>query len=544
MKNTILYAAILCLLASCNFIAGSKSNETDSTKINSADSSQAFTPVRDETITAANGYSDLFLDSTALENFIAQQKIDGSVAQNLRNFYKVRNYEYAWFSSDGLTEQGKEFWNLYQQNNKESNKDKSGQKLTDRVDSLFEKDTLQINQADTSYRRTELALSQQYVQYAQANGNSNALLYAIPRKKMEVMQWADSLLHKQKDTAQFTGNTAYSALKQQLSKYDAIAQNGGWQTINWKGKLAKGKSAPAVTELKKRLQLTEDYPKTDTSAKYNDTLMNAVKMVQAQYGLKQTGIANDSLITALNVPVQQRIEQIIINLNRAQWTPSGNTQGNRILVNIPTQMLEVYGDTGKVMEMPVVVGKEGASTVMFNGSINQVVFSPEWTIPQSIVQNEVLPKMKADPNYLKKQHMEVIGKYSDSIPEIRELPNPKNPLGKIKFLFPNNYEIYLHDTPDKTAFQRNDRTMSHGCIRVAQPEKLAQYILQDQSDWNAQKIQQAMNSGKQQKVDVKKQVPVTISYYTAWVDKNGKLNFRNDVYQLDHRTASRLFTNA
>ena len=140
--------------------------------------------------------------------------------------------------------------------------------------------------------------------------------------------------------------------------------------------------------------------------------------------------------------------------------------------------------------------------------------------------------------------MEIVGNKNDSIPTLREMPNPQNPLGKVKFLFPNNYEIYFHDTPDKTAFKQKDRTISHGCIRVAQPEKLARFILQDQSEWTDQKIQQAMNSGKQQKVDVKKQVPVTISYYTAWVDKNGRLNFRDDVYKLDQRTAGKLFTNS
>lgn len=539
MKNTILFAVILCFMYSCNFVAGSKADGTDSTSMNHTDSAQAFAPVRDESITTANAYSDLFLDSASLENYIQQQKVEGSTAQNLRNFYKVRNYQYAWFASDGFTEQGKGFWNLYNQVESQD----QPKKLQERVDSLFEKDTIQINSTDTSYRKTELDLSKQYVQFAQSHSNGNAMLYAVPRKKMEVMQWADSILHKQRDTAQFSSNTMYNALKQQLNKYYSASQNGGWQTITWNKSIQKGKSGPAVTQLKKRLQFTEDYPQTDTNARFNDTLANAIKTVQMQYGLKATGMVNDSLITALNVPAQKRIEQIIINMNRAQWMQLNN-DSNRISINVPTQMLEVYSDSGKVMEMPVVIGKEGTSTVMFNGSINQVVFSPVWNIPESIVRNEIMPKVKADPNYLKKHHMEIVGNSKDSIPTLRELPNDQNPLGKVKFLFPNNYEIFLHDTPDKTAFQQKDRTKSHGCIRVARPDSLASYILRDQSDWTAQKIQQAMNSGKEQKVDVKKQVPVVISYYTAWVDKNGKLNFRDDVYKLDERTGRKMFTNS
>lgn len=539
MKNIIIIAAISGLFASCNFIAGSKANNTDSTNV-SVDSSQAFAPVRDESITSANSYSDLFLDSTAVENFIQQQKLDGADAQHMRNFYRVRNYQYAWFASDGFTEQGKGFWNLFTQT-KDSSNINTDPSFQQRVDTLFVKDTIQIAASDSGFRQTELKLTQHFIQLEQNNNHTNSIYYAVPRKKQDVMQWADSLLHKPTDSAQYASNKMYSALKQQLNTYYTVAKNGGWPNIAWTGSTQKGRSSANVASLKKRLQMTNDYTASDTSAVYNDSLMAAIKNVQQQYGLQPTGKVNDSLITALNVPVQKRIEQIIINMNRAQWNTTQVKDSNSIQVNIPSQMLYVYADSGKVMEMPVIVGKEGANTVMFNGEINQIVFSPNWNIPESIVREEILPKMKNDPNYLKKHHMEIVGNQKDSIPQLRELPNPQNPLGKVKFLFPNNYEIYLHDTPDKTAFNKKDRTISHGCIRVQKPDQLAQYLLKDQSDWNAQKIQQAMNSGREQKVDVKKQTAVTISYYTAWVDKNGKMNFRDDIYKMDERTAQKLF---
>ena len=165
-------------------------------------------------------------------------------------------------------------------------------------------------------------------------------------------------------------------------------------------------------------------------------------------------------------------------------------------------MLYAYADSGKAFEMPVIVGKEGNSTVMFSSEINQIVFNPTWNIPESIVRNEIVPKMKEDKNYLKKNNIEVV-KQNDSLPVLRQLPGKNNPLGKAKFLFPNTHDIYLHDTPDKTAFAKQDRALSHGCIRVADAAKLAQYLLKDQSDWTAQKINAAMNNGKEETVTLK-----------------------------------------
>jgi L,D-transpeptidase YcbB len=151
-----------------------------------------------------------------------------------------------------------------------------------------------------------------------------------------------------------------------------------------------------------------------------------------------------------------------------------------------------------------------------------------------------MPKMKSDPNYLKKNNIVVV-KQNDSIPQLKELPGKNNPLGKAKFLFPNTHDIYLHDTPDKTAFANPNRTLSHGCIRVADAAKLAQFLLRDLSDWNAKKIQQAMNSGKEQTVDLKTKRPVSITYLTAWVGDDGQMNFRPDVYNHDKEAIEKMF---
>jgi len=202
--------------------------------------------------------------------------------------------------------------------------------------------------------------------------------------------------------------------------------------------------------------------------------------------------------------------------------------------------LYAYEGNKKALEMPVIVGKEGNSTVMFTSDINQIVFNPTWHIPQSIVRDEIMPKMKSDPSYLKKKNIEIV-KQNDSLPVLQQLRGKENPLGKVKFLFPNSDDIYLHDTPDKTLFAKKDRALSHGCIRVADAAKLAEYLLKNQSDWNAQKIQTAMKSDKQQSVDLKNPEPVAISYLTAWVDENGMMNFRNDIYGHDKEAMQKLF---
>lgn len=530
----------LVVLNSCTQVAGWFGTNKDSTSGKNLDSSSYAAYARDESITQANAYSDLFLDSNAVEAFIQKEKLSDSSANAMRSFYKVRNYEYAWFNSNGPTEQARGLWSLYASEKDSSSKDPA-KNLSERMDTLLQRDSITVDKNDSSFVQTELALTQQLIQYASENPqhiNREAIYYMVPAKKMNTMDYADSILNKQKDSSLYAGNKKYNALKQKLANYYSIAKNGGWQTITASGQLKKGTKSTQVVALKKHLQLFKDYNGTDTTNVFSDSLVTAVKSFQQRNGLKATGVVNDSMINILNVPVEQRIQQIIVNMNRVLWMPQQN-DSSRIEVNIPSQMLVAYADSGKAFEMPVIVGKEGSGTTMFSSNINQIVFNPTWNIPESIVKNEIMPKMKSDATYLKKNNIEVV-KQGD-VPELKQLPGKNNPLGKVKFLFPNTHEIYLHDTPDKTAFAKPDRALSHGCIRVADATKLAQYLLQDQSDWNAQKISAAMNSGKVQIVDLKTKEPVNITYLTAWVDENGMVNFRPDVYNHDKDAIAKLF---
>lgn len=279
----------------------------------------------------------------------------------------------------------------------------------------------------------------------------------------------------------------------------------------------------------------------DTSQIFDDTLEMAVKTFQTRMGYTANGSINEQLINDMNVPAIERVKQILVNMGRMRWVPT-EPNGRLIIVNIPEFALHVYENKRKVWDMDVVVGKEGHNTTMFTGDLNQIVFSPYWNVPPSIVQKEILPKMESDPDYLASQHMEENGTDENGIPKIRQLPGPDNSLGRVKFLFPNSFNIYFHDTNAKSLFEKDKRAFSHGCIRLADPERMAQYLLRDQPEWTTQKIEEAMNSGHEQYVKLKHPVPVIITYYTAWVDDNGQLNFRDDIYDHDKTVGGNMFT--
>jgi murein L,D-transpeptidase YcbB/YkuD len=280
-------------------------------------------------------------------------------------------------------------------------------------------------------------------------------------------------------------------------------------------------------------------PVSDTSQFFTDTLENAIKQFQQSLGYKQDGIITPSLLKDLNVSATDRLEQILINMNRMRWMPQ-EPEGKLIVVNIPEFVLHFVDGKNKIFDMDVVVGKEGHNTMMFTGKLSQIVFSPYWNVPPSIVKKEILPKMATNPNYLTEQDMEITGN-EGGLPTIRQLPGDKNSLGKVKFLFPNSFDIYFHDTPAKSLFSKDKRAYSHGCIRLSDPLKMAEYLLKDNSAWPTDKIIEAMNSGEQKFVSIKDPVPVFITYYTAWVDENNQLNFRDDIYKRDADVAGKMF---
>lgn len=543
MKDFFWVPVICFFIAACTGQESGQRQESQSIEAQKKNISK-----RDGSINTSNSYSDLFFDSTAMEQFIQKKKIDDSIANRIRSFYNTRNYQYAWFSSDGLTEQARAFWNLHDYvttyDPDSSLKDKTLQR---KMDNLVAEDQLSVSARDKSLLNTELTLTQHFIQYILHNYEKGFVKRKemerfVPRKKEDVLQLADSVLNKKhKDDKYFEDvNPAYSTLKDQLDKYVDIAKKGGWPQISLtKKRLKKGMTAPEIAVIKKRLEVTGDLQGDDSSSAFNDTLVAAIKNFQERHGYSPTGNITDSLIKEMNVPVVKRIQQIIENMERMRWMIARES-GNLIVVNIPEFVLHVYEGNKKAFDMDVVVGKEGHNTMMFNGDLNQVVFSPYWNVPANIVKTEILPELEKDKNYLEKENMEITGE-EEGVPVIRQLPGEKNALGKVKFLFPNSFNIYFHDTPAKSLFRKDKRAYSHGCIRLKEPEKMANYVLRGQPEWTAEKIEEAMNAGKEKFVKVKDPIPVLITYYTAWVDENGQLNFREDIYGHDRDLTMKMF---
>ena len=502
---------------------------------------------RDYSINKSNAYNDIFLDSADVEKFIIQEKLNDSLSASLRAFYNVRNFEYSWFTSTGLVEQAFSFHNLCCTDNE---KDVFSRSLEKRMDKLRVPDDsiIAIDPKDAAIIQTELQITEKFIQFAIENYKDKELSAAdlgtfIPAKKIPILALADSVTVKNKKNQEYDGiNRSFKSLKDQLQKYSIIAKSGGWPTIVADSKkYSKGMNGIAVAAIKKRLQITGELAGMDTTDVFNSGLETAVKMYQQTHGFKPTGAVTTALIKDMNVPVLTRIQQLLINLQRMRWMPT-NITGRLILINIPE--FELYVDSAKatLFQMDVIVGAEGHNTTMFSGNLNQVVFSPYWNVPASIVKKEVLPGMKRNKNYLKEKDMEITGQ-EGGLPVVRQLPGPKNSLGKVKFLFPNSFDIYLHDTPDRDLFKRSTRDFSHGCIRLSDPSKMARYLLQNSKIWTPEKIDSAMNCGAEEFVRIKDPVPVMITYYTSWVDNNNVLHFADDIYGHDSKMAAKMFSN-
>jgi len=547
MKKTVTYAVFLILFAAC------KNNKNDN-KTAAEDNTEKTENVkkltkRDYSINASNAYSDLFLDSSQVENFITEKKLDDTLSRKIRSFYNARNYQFAWFTSEGPTEQGRSFWNLHEYyTTYSSNNSLDYKALRKKMNPIISADSISLKAASAA--NIEITLTQHFIQYMQDNYKAGEIKRKeierfVPFKKENALDYADSLLTKKHKDNKYYGdvNPSYKLLQNQLQKYDDIVKKGGWQIIDATvKKIKKGDSSLTVSAIKKRLQVTGEMLAGDTAQTFDDQVVNAVKAFQISRGLTPDGIVTPALVKEMNVPALKRVEQILINMGRMRWMLN-NSDGNLITVNLPEFVLHVYEGKTKKFDMNVVVGKEGHNTTIFTGNLNQVVFSPYWNVPYDIVEKEILPSIEKNPDYLAENKMEKVGEPVDGIPTVRQLPGPKNSLGKVKFLFPNSFDIYFHDTPAKGLFSKDKRAYSHGCIRLSDPVKMANYLLRNQPEWTPEKIDEAMNSGQEQFVKLKAPVPVLITYNTAWVDENGVLNFRDDIYGHDAALSQKMFSN-
>ncbi|MGC4037321.1 MAG: L,D-transpeptidase family protein [Chitinophagaceae bacterium] len=498
---------------------------------------------RDTTVTKANAFNDLFFDSTAMESLISKEQLPDSFANQVRSFYNSRNYQYAWFDTSGIAEYAHSFLNMQDQYIAYAKDSSVYNPFLGQLRDSIMGDSSTYKVGNSERLKIELSLTEGFFKYVSkayqgdTSINTTDLGWFIPRKKIDLVAYLDSIVSKNgKSFSNYEPvNRQYNLLKEFLAKYYTIEKQGQWDSVKInKPTLKQSDENAALIAIKSRLFSLGDLAEADTSAVFTPALTDAVKSFQRRFGLKEDGIINKLFLNELNTPIKRRIEQMLINMERIRWVPADPPQ-DYILVNIPAYRLYVYEKGDLAWTMNVVVGAVAHNTVIFNGDMKYIVFSPYWNVPPDILKKEVLPGIKKNKNYLASHDME----WNNGA--VRQKPGIKNSLGLVKFLFPNNYNIYLHDTPAKSLFGETNRAFSHGCIRLSEPKKMAEYLLRNESAWTTDKITKAMNSGKEQFVTMKTPMPVFIGYFTTWVDRDGKLNFRSDIYGHDKKMATQLF---
>lgn len=348
----------------------------------------------------------------------------------------------------------------------------------------------------------------------------------------------------------------YRRTIQALQTYMLLAREDDYEVLPpVKKAVAPGNVYPGVPRLARLLRLVGDLPigavVRASRIIYQGALVDAVKSFQQRHGLTPDGRIDGDTLKALNVPLDRRVRQMQLTLERWRWLPS-DYQHSPVVVNIPEFRLRAYGDQFHIaVTMNVVVGEAYEHhTPVFANKIRHVVFRPYWTVPPSIARAEILPAMQRDPDYMKKENLEIVDNRENVIsppsitPEIleqvrsgalslRQKPGPKNSLGLVKFLFPNQYDVYMHDTPATELFSRSRRDFSHGCIRLEKPAELAAWILRHNATWTTERIRAAMDGETTEEVSVTPPIPVLIVYGTVIVLEDQVVHFYDDIYDQD-----------
>ncbi len=368
------------------------------------------------------------------------------------------------------------------------------------------------------------------------------LIYALKNNRLE--QVLSGLLPP---------HAGYRALVESLADYRELAALGGWPAFPEGPTLRPGDQDERVQLLRVRLQMTGDLGDEFDAADlhYGEADVEAVRAFQERHGLIVDGAVGKRTRQALNVTVEQRIRQIALNLERWRWRPK-NLGDRHIQVNRADFSLSVVEDGETVLSMPVIVGTAYRRTPVFSAKMTYLELAPTWTVPPTILREDKLPAIKADSEYLQRKHFRILQREDDAWVEVdaaevawssigagnfpgilRQDPGPWNPLGRIKFMFPNSFNVYMHDTNEPHLFANHQRTYSSGCIRVAQPIELAHYLLQGVEEWDNARLQEGLQSPEPIRVDIPS-LPVHVQYWTAWVDADGRLQFRSDIYYRDH----------
>lgn len=343
----------------------------------------------------------------------------------------------------------------------------------------------------------------------------------------------------------------YRGLREALAVHRAAAAAGGWPTVSPGPSLESGVSGSRIIEVRKRLAASGDLPTSSSSPSYDDDLVAAVRRFQDRHRLTADGIVGRATVAAMNVTADARVDQIRVNLERSRWVLAGvQALGDSfVVVNLPAFDVRLIRGGKSVWEARAVVGRIGRQTPAFRADMRYLVFNPDWIVPPTILAQDVLLPMRRGENAIARKKLTILDGQGHLVPPgaidwtqatpqsfpftLRQPPGPDNALGRVKFVFPNEHTVFLHDTPSRELFSADQRTFSSGCIRIQRPLELAELLLQGQGDWNRAKIEQVVEAGETETVFLERPVPVLIVYWTANVTPSGEPRYARDVYDLD-----------
>jgi L,D-transpeptidase YcbB len=432
------------------------------------------------------------------------------------------------------------------------------------IESLTEiRDTLDESAPERA-AEAELFFSAFYIAYAADLKIGRVAPQKVDRQLFRSRKTIDALrvltdMNKQRDPSKFLNafeprNPHYVALKQALKVYRAMADVGGWGKVDPGPDLKPGASSPRVAQARRILAATGDFDWEGSGNSYDEQLAIAVKRFQSRHGIEANGKIGKQTQAALNMSAEERVRQIMLNMERWRWMPD-NLGDYHFLVNIAAYQLQRVETNTIVERMDVVAGAVATQTPEFSDEMEYIEFNPTWTVPYSIATKEMLPRLRGDRNAYAGE-FEVFrsgvlaswggidwssvgpGKFPFTF---RQKPGPKNALGKVKFMLPNKHNIYLHDTPAKDKFSATTRAFSHGCIRLSKPVELAYTVGRENAGWSEQKTAAAFKSGKTTRAILQRKIPVHLIYATSFKGDAGVIEFRPDVYGRDRKLYNALF---
>lgn len=495
-----------------------------------------------------NAISEQMRSYLAAEPREPQFQLDVS---RIQEFYAPRSFIPAWVNLDGpttLAEQWRRFIDsardegLNPENYHASLIEKQWHKKT-----VIELAVLELLLTDAFFRYSE------HVSTGRMTPDEVDFFWEINKQKFDPVAHLRYLLTVedfQSEVAKLAPqHEGYVRLREALARYRQQADWGGWPSIPDGPILRFGQRHDHVIVLRERLIVEGDLnlgPVRDERL-FDQAVKFAVERFQVRHGLKMDGVVGKNTRSVMNIPIRDLIAKIKLNMDRWRWLP--RNLGNRyILVNVASFELSVIEDNKPDFTMWVIVGTPDRQTPVIRGRLHSVVFNPYWTIPPTVLLEDIIPKQKVDPSFFARKGIRVLqnGREQDlakvdwtkidrdHMPYIfRQDPGPDNPLGQIKFLFSNDFDIYLHDTPKRSKFDNQSRSFSSGCIRVENPLKLASYVLGKDNGWNENKIKQTIRTGETRKIPVSSRIPVYVLYFTGWVGEKDAVHFRQDVYKRD-----------